>query len=224
MPAELDHIFVCASAGAEEESRALSTFGLSEGAPNTHPGQGTQCRRFFFRNAYLELLWVCDPAEVRSPGIQPIHLWDRWIGRGNMICPFGVGFRPKMDGPNEAPFPAWAYRPSYLPHSWCFYVGTNSARMTEPMLFHLPFARRRDPNADRNPQVSEHAASLREMTRITLVCPQVDCLSSAFEAVVKAGFLQLRAGNEHCLELGFDGEMKGQTKDFRPTLPVVFRW
>jgi hypothetical protein len=42
---------------------------MAEGEPNTHPGQGTACRRFFFRNAFLELVWVRDPAEAQGePG------------------------------------------------------------------------------------------------------------------------------------------------------------
>jgi hypothetical protein len=44
------------------EVELFAAFGLTEGAPNTHPGQGTACRRFFFRNAYLELVRGHDPA------------------------------------------------------------------------------------------------------------------------------------------------------------------
>ena len=49
---------MCASRGGDE-GRAVAAFGLSEGTPNVHPGQGTACRRFFFRaeqsvHAYLK--------------------------------------------------------------------------------------------------------------------------------------------------------------------------
>ena len=57
MPLQFDHLFICTSVGAPDAER-LVAFGLTEGEPNVHPGQGTACRRFFFRNAYLELLWV----------------------------------------------------------------------------------------------------------------------------------------------------------------------
>jgi len=43
----LDHVFILCSPGAPE-SGALNRLGLTEGSPNTHPGQGTACRRFFF--------------------------------------------------------------------------------------------------------------------------------------------------------------------------------
>jgi hypothetical protein len=63
---ELDHFFICTAAGAPEAERLIE-LGLTEGAPNTHPGQGTACRRFFFENAFLELVWVTDAAEAQSP-------------------------------------------------------------------------------------------------------------------------------------------------------------
>ena len=43
----LDHIFIRARPGAPE-AEALKAFGLTEGSPNRHPGQGTANRRFFF--------------------------------------------------------------------------------------------------------------------------------------------------------------------------------
>jgi len=46
---EVDHLFVCANLGAPEAD-SLIAFGLTEGAPNVHPGQGTANRRFFFHN------------------------------------------------------------------------------------------------------------------------------------------------------------------------------
>ncbi len=65
MPFELDHFFICTDVGAPAAA-ALMALGFVEGAPNTHPGQGTANRRFFFDNAMLELLWVHDEAEAGS--------------------------------------------------------------------------------------------------------------------------------------------------------------
>ena len=86
MSVELDHIFVWTGAGAPEAER-LASVGLTEGPPNTHPGQGTACRRFFFRNAYIELLWICDAAEAKSAMVSPLRLWERWSGRSGAACP-----------------------------------------------------------------------------------------------------------------------------------------
>jgi hypothetical protein len=49
MNIELDHVFVCASPSAPEAEEFVR-FGLHEGLPNQHPGQGTSCRRFGFAN------------------------------------------------------------------------------------------------------------------------------------------------------------------------------
>jgi hypothetical protein len=43
-------------------------------------------------------------------------------------------------------------------------------------------------------------------------------------AVMDAGLARLRAGPEYLVELGFDGEAQGQLADFRPLLPLLFRW
>ena len=65
MQIELDHVFVCTAPGAPEAEK-LVEFGLHEGPPNQHPGQGTACRRFPFANAMIELLWVNDPSAAQS--------------------------------------------------------------------------------------------------------------------------------------------------------------
>jgi hypothetical protein len=223
MPIELDHIFICASHGGDEAS-ALSSFGLSEGTPNVHPGQGTACRRYFFQNAYLELLWVSDQAEAQSATIRPTHLWERWTARSTGACPFGLVLRPGAQDHPTAPFAAWDYHPPYLPESWSFQVGTNADILTEPMLVFLPFVRRPDsPSAPRR-QVMQHAAGMRELTRVEMISPHADRLSSAFEAVLNTGIVRRRSGAEYLVELGFDGELKGKAADFRPRLPMVLLW
>jgi hypothetical protein len=223
MAPEFDHVFICVSCGGEE-ARALAAFGLTEGTPNAHPGQGTACRRFFFRNGYLELLWVSDAAEAQSKEIRPTRLWERWSGRRTGACPFGLGFRPGTHDQGRVPFPAWEYRPPYLPESWSLQVATNAEVLTEPMLFYLPFSRRPDSYSPPRNQVLEHAAGLCDITRIELVSPHADSVSPAFEAVLRTGVVRRRTGVGHLIELGFDGELKGQVADFRPSLPIVFRW
>jgi hypothetical protein len=222
MPIELDHIFVWASHGGEE-ARVLAEFGLSEGTPNAHPGQGTACRRFFFRNAYLELLWVTDPAEAQSATIRPTHLWERWNAR-ETACPFGLCFRPSAPENCSVPFPTWEYRPPYLPESLSFHAGTNANVLNEPALFYLPFSSRPDSQSAPRKQVVDHAAGLRELTRVELISPYADSLSPAFEALLSTSVVRQRAGTGHFVELGFDGESKGRVADFRLALPIVFCW
>jgi hypothetical protein len=114
MTIELDHVFICVAKGGPEGAR-LVQFGLAEGAPNVHAGQGTANRRFFFRNGMLELLWVEDSAEARSEQSAPTRLWERWLGRSSGLCPFGIVTMPAKQANCEPPFSALEYRPRWLP-------------------------------------------------------------------------------------------------------------
>src|SRR4051812_7604845 len=103
MPVEVDHVFIVTSIGAPAAER-LREFGLLEGAPNQHPGQGTACRRFFFRNAMLELLWLENPTEACSDQTRRTMLWERCSGTGS---PFGIILRPVAEHAPPCPFPSW---------------------------------------------------------------------------------------------------------------------
>jgi hypothetical protein len=154
-----------------------------------------------------------------------LHLWDRWQGRTRgETCPFGFGFRPGIGGHESVLFPTWDYRPAYLPAPLSMQVGTNSHVLTEPLLFCLSFVRRPDRySADKQPPF-HHNVSLREVTRVALTSPHANRLSAELAAVTNAGLAQVRAGSEYLVELGFDGESQAQRADFRPVLPLVFRW
>ncbi len=223
MPTEFDHIFICTSHNANEAD-GLTAMGLAESAPNTHPGQGTACRRFFFRNGYLELLWVRDAAGAQSALNQRTYLWERCTDRNNGACPFGFGFRPVAQEDCKPPFPAWAYRPPYLTAPLSIDMGTNADLLTEPLLFYLSFAKRPDSYPCSRRQPMDHTAGLREITRLELVSPHANHVSRELKAVVDARLLRLRSGTEYLVEFGFDGEHQGQKWDFRPGLPLIFCW
>ena len=110
---ELDHIIFFCAPGAPEADALLGR-GLHEGPGNSHPGQGTVNRRFFFRNLYLELLWVEGFDEAQTGEARRTQLWDRWINRANGCCPIGLVFRPGPGG-SDSPFPSWKYVPKYFP-------------------------------------------------------------------------------------------------------------
>ena len=218
-----DHLFICTSIGAPAAER-LVAFGLAEGEPNRHPGQGTACRRFFFRNAYLELLWVGDPNEAQSDLVRPTHLWERWSRRDAGSCPFGLCFRPSAEHAGEPPFATWDYRPPYLPDSVSLAVGTNAAALTEPFLGYLPFVRRPDSAPPSRLQPMDHPAGLRELTRVTLSGPWPERASEELKSLTHCELIGWRKSEAPLAELGFDGEQSGKTQDFRPALPLVFHW
>lgn len=223
MSIELDHVFVWTNAGAPEADR-LVRFGLKEGAPNTHRGQGTACRRFFFRNAYLEFLWVQDESEARSALVKPLHLYERWSGRRSGASPFGFVFRPVAPEGGALPCATEEYRPPYLPPSVWIDVACNTDALAEPMLLHLPFARRPDRYpAERQPVLSQ-PAGFAELSRVELKGPVPPVGSPAWNAVSAAGLLRWMRDVAWSLELGFDGEKGGGLANLQPDLPLVIRW
>jgi hypothetical protein len=223
MAAELDHIFILTTIDAPGAARLVES-GLTEGAPNTHLGQGTACRRFFFDNAYLELVWVHDEAEAKSEQVRPTRLWDRWLGRDGEVCSMGFCFRPGQPETANVPFAGWEYRPPYLPNPLCIHIASNVDLLTEPMLCYLAFAKRSDRYAVAKRQPLEHPAGLREITRAELVSPHADSLSPSLRGLVGASLMRLRPGTRYLVELGFDGESQGNKADCRPELPLVLYW
>jgi hypothetical protein len=221
MAFELDHLFVMVSEGGSEACR-LTVEGLCEGQPNRHPGQGTACRRFFFANAYLELLWVVSPDEVQGDLVRPLQLWQRWGGRKSGACPFGVILRPSQEISPGPPFPAWEYRPPYLPPTLALHVGENLDSIDEPLLIYFPLRRRPDATSAPGPQPLEHTSGIRELTALRIFGPRQSAGSAAMLAAEKTGTVRFHSAQEHVAELGFDGEQEGHRTDLRPLLPLVF--
>jgi hypothetical protein len=221
MPAELDHLFVLVSEGAPEADR-LQAEGLCEGQPNRHPGQGTACRRFFFANAYLELLWVENTDDVQSELVRPLQLWERWEGRSRGACPFGVVMRPADELEQAPPFSAWDYRPPYLPPPLALQVGVNHGSIDEPLVFYFPLRRRPDGMRGPHSQPLEHSGGFQELTALRIFGPTQSANSPVMRAAAETDAVALQVAAEHYAELGFDREKQGHRTDLRPVLPLVF--
>lgn len=224
MNVELDHLFVCTSLGAPEVER-LTAVGLTEGEGNLHPGQGTACRRIFFRNAYLEFLWVHKEAEARGEAVKPLRLWERWLYQQTGYSPFGLCLRPSGPGgePVELPFETRAYRPPYLPDPLQIDVAENPGHPAEPLLFHTSFGVRPDAYPSERKQPLEHPAGFGEVTQIRICLPG-RAVSEAMKVIEESGLVKLSPGDAHLLEVTFDGGARGKATDFRPGLPLFFRW
>ena len=226
MSVELDHIFICTEVGAPEADQ-LVAFGLTKGTSNQHPGQGTANRRFFFHNAMLELVWVHDEREARSPPITLTRLWERWRYRFSGYSPFGVCLRPRVQhavpGPAALPFTTWEYRPPYLPPELHIDVATGTAA-SEPLVFATPYGGRPDAYHEERRQPLVHPKGVVEITGLRMTLPRGKPISGVVRAVQRAGVVSFESGNEHLAEIEFDHGSKGQSADFRPLLPLRFRW
>jgi hypothetical protein len=214
----VDHVFICCSAGGPE-AEALTRLGLKEGSANTHPGQGTACRRFFFANAYLELLWVGDPMEARSEAVLPARLWERWSKRGDAACPYGIVFRPADDTTDvRAPFESWSYEPQYVPPGLAIDIA-RSTPLTGPEFFYLGFQRGR---ARSGLEPVGHELPMESLTAVTVWRPAGGD-SQVARALEAAGLVAFHDADDYLLELRFDDANSGRA-DLRPALPLTLRW
>lgn len=216
---DLDHVFILCDEGAPEAG-ALLRAGLREGSGNTHPGQGTACRRFFFANGYLELLWVRDVEEARSELVRPTRLLDRWSRRRGGACPFGIVFRPSIDDVYIAPpFRTWRYTPPYLPEGMAIEVAED-VPLSEPAIIYLAFQRGR---ARPGGEPIDHAPPLTTLARATIAGPMAELPSDAARAVEGTGQVAFARAADYVLTLAFSGAAD-VTADLRPELPLVLRW
>jgi hypothetical protein len=181
----LDHLFIFTAVGAPEGERLLGC-GLTEGERNIHPGQGTANQRFFFRNAVLECLWVHDPHEARCGVIDRMRLRERWHDRVIGASPSGIARRPLHPTEQEIPFPAWEYRPRYLPPILPIYVATNSTSSRSPCSSTCRLDGGLVTPTDRR-QPLEHAIGVREITAHRITLPHRQPWSAAVQAVERLG-------------------------------------
>lgn len=216
---QIDHLFIRTFPHAPE-AELLRTFGLTEGSGNHHPGQGTQNRRFFFHNAFIELLWIADTAEVTSAATAPTMLHRRLSD--DSTSPFGICLRPSP-GQNGPSFPSWPYTPAYLPAGMSIDIACD-ADLAEPMWFYFAQAQAPGNAPTERRQPLDHACGTRQITAITITTPTEKPWSSAAAAATRTEGLTMRRGDNHLMEITFDHGHKGQHHDFRPALPLVFHY
>jgi len=222
MRLELDHFFILVDQGAPQ-AEALQDFGLIEGTPNRHPGQGTANRRFFFHNAFLELVWVDNAAEAQSAATERTGLWQRWSQRGHGACPFGVCFRPAPGETGELPLDTWDYRPGYLPSPLSIQMSTRSEQHCEPLLFYIAFGRSAVDDDPTRRQPLDHPSGLRRVTRLRLTLAQQGPLSQELQAIQQhCPEVEFATGNHYLLEVGFDHEPQGCHHEFVLLMPLIF--
>ncbi|WP_374362494.1 VOC family protein [Pseudoduganella danionis] len=214
---ELDHIFLRTSAGAPEAALLLE-LGLTEGSANQHPGQGTANRRFFFHNAFLELLWIASPAEVSNAATSPTQLAQR-LAPEQTASPFGLCFRPS-EADSTPPFPSWPYRPAYLPAGMQVDIASNTP-LYEPMWFYLAQAVPPTQAEAARRQPLQHTLGVNAISAISVTVPGTEDWSAAALAARACTGLRLQRGSAHLLELTFDQGRQGRTCDLRPALPLM---
>ncbi len=190
---ELDHLFVfCAAEEAAAEGRigrVLADAGLVPTYSRRHAGQGTENICFCFDDAYLELLFVSDAAELAAPAVGRTGLSARARWRDTGASPFGIGLR---GGP--LPFGTWDYRFEGLPPGMSVPVASDSADVRQPFLFGSPGTERPDRWPGGRAGARQTAAGLTGIIRVDLAMADGVEPAPALSALSEAGLLALSGG------------------------------
>jgi hypothetical protein len=214
------HFFVfCPPGGSEAD--ALVSAGFREGSRNSHPGQGTTNRRFFFSNAMLEFLWVENRDEIQSSLTSPTHLYERSRYRKTGFSPFGIGTYGQAEE-GAPPFPGWSYKPSYLPPELEILVADNGMMPEEPMLFYGSFFRAHSASPGREPM--DHPNGIKRLSRLEIQLAGKDRRSPALERFRKIDLLDFKDGPEPLATIEFDEAGQKQVLDLRPSVPLLLKY
>src|SRR5207245_10226450 len=127
----------------------------------------------------IEWLGVIDAGKAQSEGERRTLLWERWSGRQGCASPFGICVRPADPQRTDPPFPAWEYRPPYLPDPLVMHIAETGVE--EPMWFYLRFMRR----LDREQCFVEHPIGIREIT--ALVLTSAPLRSKVAQCIIESG-------------------------------------
>ncbi|MEC5341728.1 VOC family protein [Brenneria populi] len=214
---EVDHILIC-SPNRANIADALVNAGFAEGSGNSHPGQGTANRRFFFNNAYLEFLYLEESLELTPADRDKLDIRRRFNRADHGRSPFGVGFRPSELNEN-APFPHWVYKPSYLPDGYSINVG--DASTNEPLWFFLDFVCRPDRLPSAKQQPLNHPCGVATLTSVRLSVSKGTALSPATQRIIESGAVAVNFDTRHSLEMTFDHRRQNKRLSLLPDASVT---
>lgn len=215
---ELDHVFVCAPRGSND-SALLENAGFCCGMNRIHSGQGTANANFYFDNAYLELLWLRDEAEARSPVVAPMSLWERLQWPETRACPFGVALRTRT----PSRFSTWEYAAPFLPPGTAIQIVTPRDSDTEPLVFLSPASMAPlDYPPERKVPLKQKGES-RRLQKVHIQTP-TGRFSPETGKVIATGLLTIERGKDYHMQLEFDPGLNCENLDFRPYLPLSIRW
>lgn len=215
---EIDHIFICIKE-PEKLSKILIEFGLTEGEPNVHIGQGTANRRFFFQNFGLELLYLNNVEKLLSPLTAPTKLYDRLTNESADTSPFGICFRPSPKAMRIEDYSTWEYFPLSFPKP--FKIDVFNAPFSDPLFEYMGFLT----TADKQIHLRrKHSLGVENLTS-TIIHTPYDALDSDLKQdLEKFNIINFETSDTHVLELEFDQHRQGQRNDFRPELPLIINW
>lgn len=214
---QVDHVFLATSRGGPEVEQLVAA-GFAEGPPNTHAGQGTACRRVFFENGYLELIWLVDREEASSPLVDRTGLASRAGGQEG-ASRIGICLRPPEGGAETLPVKTWPYRPPYLPPGMAIPMATSSSVHHEPLLFFVPTGAE-----GRRAHQAGHPNGARAMTRIGIRLPGAPSPSVELAWLTGSGCVSVEGGGAEAMSIELDHGAQGMRLDVSMPTALHLSW
>lgn len=199
MSLELDHVFVFvdeseAMPGGGLRAR-LDALGLVPSYERRHKGQGTANLCWCFDDAYLELLFVVDEAELRSPAVARNGFVDRSAGTAG-ASPVGIALRGGALG-----VPSWPYRIAGFPPGMTIPVAEASDDVRLPFVFGSPGTARPDRWTDGRAGGRQSAAGFGEIAGVEILQPSDTIGHPVFEMLRDVPKLTVGEGGRPGLRL-----------------------
>lgn len=190
----LDHVFMLIDSSGRHIEQ-LRGFGLRETYRRKHLGQGTQNVCFCFDNLFLELLWVDDPAAVRSEAIARMRLHERSLWQTEGTNPFGIAWRDAPGG-SALQISTWVYKPPYLPPGMQVDVATDSDDPQQPMMFRSPGTTSPIEWLPEKRGALQHEAGFGRVLGVSMAMPERVTPSKALKALEAETELQVRESSD----------------------------
>jgi len=211
---EIDHIFIFSSSKGKE-AEELRNFGLTEGSNRVHPGQGTTNRKFYFRNFFLEILWVVDEDEIKNEVTGPTKLSDRALFYESR---FGLGLL--NDSSTDQLFQSSDdYQPHYFPKGMTIDIIPNAAASFLPWTFRLPYRGKQNPH---NEPV-KHKNNIKKLTQTTFEVKAKDIQNDYLNFFKSIENITFKESSRTHLTLVFDNKRLQSKKEF-PTLNLTIEY
>ncbi|WP_461056274.1 VOC family protein [Spirosoma arcticum] len=212
----VDHIFIFAEDKGQIADQLVG-FGLTEGSSRTHTGQGTANRKFYFRNFFLEALWVHNEDEINSELIKETGLWHRANFRNTHFSRFGLCLI-NTDETERLFENAFKYQPTYFPEGLTIDVLRNEGSPALPWAFRLPFKGQKKNETE----PTDHPSGMSSLTRSIFECEGT--ISKDFLGYFESeSGLEFKTSSRTWLTLIFDNEVQGHSFDFE-NLSLTFRY
>ena len=211
----INHIFIFCD-NHDDVAQELIDFGFTEGTSRIHPNQGTRNRKFYFKNFYLEILWVHNEDEVMNKITAPTKLYERSKYAANGYSPLGLCLN--YDTKDDALFQnALIYKPTYLPEDMYIEVLHNDDAPSLPWTFRWKV----DNNIGKNSELIVHDNGINTLTKVVFSLTKKQEVEAYTKYFKNSGTVCFENSQKTSLTLYFDNAQTKCQKVFNTVSLVI---